>query len=288
MKSFISDFTQDDKCWCNNKDFYEKSIRTAFGSFSIVDYEAYENFQNIGQINIPDGVIQVLEELTTLIGRNSYMKFGGIENSFNNLYYCMPILILIYFSSISKLRELDYINEEAKPYEIKNLVRFAPKQSVKSIILPSRTNLVQELPTHTTEQTKLLFPIIICEHEISSWYCNGTKINGIDETLRGYNTLAWNSNTVEEKLVIALFSHCYDLHIFTISSYYQLKAITLMIDFKCESGIHRCPLMHSEINNLPSRKILVQEMPTHTTEQSIITYEHVAEISSWINRKLRT
>ncbi|RHZ73877.1 hypothetical protein Glove_228g48 [Diversispora epigaea] len=42
MNSFISDFTQDKKCWCNNKDFYEKSIRKAFGSFSIVDYEVFK------------------------------------------------------------------------------------------------------------------------------------------------------------------------------------------------------------------------------------------------------
>ncbi|RHZ73788.1 hypothetical protein Glove_229g48 [Diversispora epigaea] len=170
----------------------------------------------------------------------------------------MSILILIYFSSISKLRELDYINEEeVKPYEIKNLVRFAPKQSVKSIILPSRTNLVQELPTHTTEQTKPLFPIIMCEHEISSWYCNGTKINGIDETLRGYNTLAWNSNTVEEKLVKP----------------YEIKNL-----------VRFAPKQSVKSIILPSRTNLVQELPTHTTEQTkplfpIIMCEH--EISSW-------
>ncbi|RHZ70431.1 hypothetical protein Glove_271g13 [Diversispora epigaea] len=43
---------------------------------------------------------------------------------------------------------------------------------------------------------------------------------------------------------------------------------------------------------LPPRSILVQELPTRTTEQAkfstIITYEHVAEISSWINRKSST
>ncbi|RHZ86143.1 hypothetical protein Glove_54g110 [Diversispora epigaea] len=49
----------------------------------------------------------------------------------------------MYFSSISKLQELDYINE----------VRIK----------------VQELSTRITEQTKPLFPIITYEHEISSW-----------------------------------------------------------------------------------------------------------------------
>ncbi|RHZ73793.1 hypothetical protein Glove_229g19 [Diversispora epigaea] len=94
----------------------------------------------------------------------------------------------------------------------------APDQSMKSLFLPSRTILVQKLPP----VAKPLFPM--CEQEISSWcICTSnlwdrchdhvstvmvTKVNGIDETLRGYNTLAWNSNTVEEKLVIALFSHC--------------------------------------------------------------------------------
>ncbi|RHZ73921.1 hypothetical protein Glove_228g72 [Diversispora epigaea] len=42
MNSFISDFTQDKKCWCSNRDFYEKSIRKDFGSFSIVDYEVFK------------------------------------------------------------------------------------------------------------------------------------------------------------------------------------------------------------------------------------------------------
>ncbi|RHZ82517.1 hypothetical protein Glove_109g135 [Diversispora epigaea] len=41
---------------------------------------------------------------------------------------------------------------------------------------------------------------------------------------------------------------------------------------------------------LPSRSVLIQEFPTRTTEptnpfSTIITYEHVAEISSWIDRK---
>ncbi|RHZ76507.1 hypothetical protein Glove_196g32 [Diversispora epigaea] len=46
-----------------------------------------------------------------------------------------------------------------------------PDQPVKSIILPSRTILVQKLPTRTTEQTKPLSTIITYEHvtEISSW-----------------------------------------------------------------------------------------------------------------------
>ncbi|RHZ88285.1 hypothetical protein Glove_24g23 [Diversispora epigaea] len=44
---------------------------------------------------------------------------------------------------------------------------------------------------------------------------------------------------------------------------------------------------------LPPRTILVQELPTRTTEltnpfSTIITYEHVAEISSWIDRKSST
>src|SRR6185369_2369723 len=44
---------------------------------------------------------------------------------------------------------------------------------------------------------------------------------------------------------------------------------------------------------LPPRKILVQELPTRTTEltnpfSTIITYEHVAEISSWVDRKSST
>ncbi|RHZ60522.1 hypothetical protein Glove_352g21 [Diversispora epigaea] len=41
---------------------------------------------------------------------------------------------------------------------------------------------------------------------------------------------------------------------------------------------------------LPSRTIFVQELPTRTTEpfSTIITYEHVAEISSWIDRKSST
>ncbi|RHZ76237.1 hypothetical protein Glove_199g12 [Diversispora epigaea] len=44
---------------------------------------------------------------------------------------------------------------------------------------------------------------------------------------------------------------------------------------------------------LPPRSILVQELPTRTTEpakplSTIITYEHVTEISSWIDRKSNT
>ncbi|RHZ70425.1 hypothetical protein Glove_271g14 [Diversispora epigaea] len=44
---------------------------------------------------------------------------------------------------------------------------------------------------------------------------------------------------------------------------------------------------------LPPRSILIQELPTRTTElikpsSAIITYEHVAEISSWIDRKSST
>ena len=49
----------------------------------------------------------------------------------------------------------------------------------------------------------------------------------------------------------------------------------------------------SGINYLPSRTFLVQELSTWTIEQAkpfstIITYEHVAEISSWIDRKSST
>ncbi|RHZ60540.1 hypothetical protein Glove_352g41 [Diversispora epigaea] len=41
---------------------------------------------------------------------------------------------------------------------------------------------------------------------------------------------------------------------------------------------------------LPPRTILVRELPTRTTEplSTIITYEHVAEISSWVDRKSST
>ncbi|RHZ76519.1 hypothetical protein Glove_196g68 [Diversispora epigaea] len=44
---------------------------------------------------------------------------------------------------------------------------------------------------------------------------------------------------------------------------------------------------------LPPRTILVQELPIRTAEpinpfSTIITYEHVAEISSWIDRKSST
>ncbi|RHZ76511.1 hypothetical protein Glove_196g137 [Diversispora epigaea] len=41
---------------------------------------------------------------------------------------------------------------------------------------------------------------------------------------------------------------------------------------------------------LPPRSVLIQELPTRATESlsTIITYEHVAEISSWIDRKSST
>ncbi|RHZ88277.1 hypothetical protein Glove_24g70 [Diversispora epigaea] len=39
---------------------------------------------------------------------------------------------------------------------------------------------------------------------------------------------------------------------------------------------------------LPPRTILVQKLPTRTTLSTIITYEHIAEISSWIDRKSST
>ncbi|RHZ48355.1 hypothetical protein Glove_552g4 [Diversispora epigaea] len=42
MKSDVSDFTQDEQCWCNNTAYYEKPIRTTNKAFSILDYEVFK------------------------------------------------------------------------------------------------------------------------------------------------------------------------------------------------------------------------------------------------------
>ncbi|RHZ86043.1 hypothetical protein Glove_55g61 [Diversispora epigaea] len=42
LRSFVTDFTQDEACWCNNYSYYEKSIRTTNERFSIVDYEVFK------------------------------------------------------------------------------------------------------------------------------------------------------------------------------------------------------------------------------------------------------
>ncbi|RHZ67596.1 hypothetical protein Glove_300g6 [Diversispora epigaea] len=42
LESYVSDFTQDKRCWCNYNEFYEKSIRTTNERFSIVDYEIFK------------------------------------------------------------------------------------------------------------------------------------------------------------------------------------------------------------------------------------------------------
>ncbi|RHZ73888.1 hypothetical protein Glove_228g51 [Diversispora epigaea] len=74
----------------------------------------------------------------------------------------------------------------------------APDQSMKSLILPSRTILVQELSTCITEQTKPFSPLS----------CMNMKFSLGNS--RGYNPLVWNANRlwwVEKKPMITLFSH---------------------------------------------------------------------------------
>ncbi|RHZ86308.1 hypothetical protein Glove_52g29 [Diversispora epigaea] len=44
MESYVSDFTQDEECWCffDGVHYYEKPIRTSTDCFSIVDYEVFK------------------------------------------------------------------------------------------------------------------------------------------------------------------------------------------------------------------------------------------------------
>ncbi|RHZ73763.1 hypothetical protein Glove_229g112 [Diversispora epigaea] len=76
----------------------------------------------------------------------------------------------------------------------------APDQLVKSIILPSRKILVQEMPTRTTEKPLLLMNITVVV----------IKVKGTDEIFEGYNPLGMLIMVMvgRKKLMMALFFHC--------------------------------------------------------------------------------
>ncbi|RHZ76514.1 hypothetical protein Glove_196g45 [Diversispora epigaea] len=89
------------------------------------------------------------------------------------LQQCLPLIRYFHIPGTGVL-------EKIKPYKKildeqlwEDLTQYFmdPEQPVKSIILPSRTIFIQELPTRTREQTKSLSTIITYEHiaEISSW-----------------------------------------------------------------------------------------------------------------------
>ncbi|RHZ79188.1 hypothetical protein Glove_151g164 [Diversispora epigaea] len=46
MRSNVSDFTKDKKCWCNCVGVYEKRIRKTTQNFSLVDYEVFKIIKN--------------------------------------------------------------------------------------------------------------------------------------------------------------------------------------------------------------------------------------------------
>ncbi|RHZ85885.1 hypothetical protein Glove_59g119 [Diversispora epigaea] len=69
------------------------------------------------------------------------------------------------FSTYNILLSLDHQNLSQESLKQLSMLYF----NVKSIILPSRIILVPKLSACTTEKTKPLSPIILYEHEVSSW-----------------------------------------------------------------------------------------------------------------------
>ncbi|RHZ70471.1 hypothetical protein Glove_271g58 [Diversispora epigaea] len=114
------------------------------------------------------------------IGQNSALPLNLNEWTKENfltlkttLQQCLPLIRYFHIPSAD-------IWKKVKPYkkildkqlwEDLNQYLVLPDEPVKSIILPPRTILAQELPTRTTEQAKSLSTIITYEHvaEISSW-----------------------------------------------------------------------------------------------------------------------
>ncbi|RHZ60542.1 hypothetical protein Glove_352g49 [Diversispora epigaea] len=270
------------------------------------------------------------------------------------LQQCLPFIRYFHISSTdvwNKVKPYKKILDK-QLWEDLNQRFMVPDQPVKSIILPPRTTLVQELPTRTTELIKPSSTIITYEHvaEISSWIdrkssiysltntpyefqlllrgsingfapqtfwdtCHGhvstvviIKVKGTEEILGGYNPLIWDSNiagnsrwenTNDKNFTIlkTTLQQCLPFiryfHISSTDVWNKVKPYKKILDKQLWEDLNQrfmVPDQPVKSIILPPRTTLVQELPTRTTElikpsSTIITYEHVAEISSWIDRK---
>ncbi|RHZ70445.1 hypothetical protein Glove_271g7 [Diversispora epigaea] len=89
------------------------------------------------------------------------------------LQQCLPLIRYFHIPGTDVLKKVKPYKRilDKQLWEDLNQYFWAPDEPVKSVILPPRSILVQELPTRTTEPAKPLSTIITYEHvaEISSW-----------------------------------------------------------------------------------------------------------------------
>ncbi|RHZ87568.1 hypothetical protein Glove_33g45 [Diversispora epigaea] len=213
------------------------------------------------------------------------------------LQQCLPHIRYFHITNID-------IYDKVKPFkkildkqlwEDINQHLVAPDRPTKSNILPARSVLVTELPPRTTEP----FSTIISEDhaaEISSW---------IDRKTATYSTtnnptLPTNPGDWTKEKFLTLktilqqcLPHIRYFHITNIDIYDKVKPFKKILDKQLWEDINQhlvAPDRPTKSNILPARSVLVTELPPRTTEpfSTIISEDHAAEISSWIDRKTAT
>ncbi|RHZ60514.1 hypothetical protein Glove_352g48 [Diversispora epigaea] len=232
------------------------------------------------------------------------------------LQQCLPFIRFSSTDVWNKVKPYKKILDK-QLWEDLNQRFMVPDQPVK-IILPPRTILVQELPTRTIEQTKPPSTIITYEHvaEISSWIDRKSKSALISllkrDDLQLEEIKVWeyiikwgisqNSTLPAEleewtkenfTILKTTLQQCLPFIRFSSTDVWnKVKPYKKILDKQLWEDLNQRFMVPDQPVKiiLPPRTILVQELPTRTIEQTkppstIITYEHVAEISSWIDRK---
>ncbi|RHZ70451.1 hypothetical protein Glove_271g33 [Diversispora epigaea] len=147
--------------------------------FTSLQKSAFVSLLKRDDLQLEEGIIWeyiikwgIAQNSTLPLNLNEWTKENFLTLK-TTLQQCLPLIRYFHISSAD-------IWKKVKPYkkildkqlwEDLNQYLVLPDEPVRSIILPPRTILAQELPTRTTEQAKSLSTIITYEHvaEISSW-----------------------------------------------------------------------------------------------------------------------